>query len=502
MSKIKLVIKPTQGDSKYTVEAERTWTVADLKGGVAKEADITVEDQKLIYKGKILKDEDVLQDLGLDDEHVVHLVKRKTNSTNAPSTTPPPATAAPVQAASESTGPSVPGLGPGAMGGLGGFPPLGTGLSDQSATALFNSPLMQQVMDNPELIRTLLQSNPTIRQLMESNPEFAQILNNPQMLRESLQVASNPALLREQMRNQDRAMSNIEAHPEGFNALRRMYENFQEPLMSAATGEANPFAALFQGAGGGGQGGIAGNGTAPASNTDSQAGGAPNSQPLPNPWAPTGAAPAGAAGAGRGLYGGMPDLGSLGGLGGMPGLGGGGDVNSMVQALQNPQMNQMMQQLMQQPGVLEAAISQNPHMRQLMEGDPRIRETFQNPDMIRRLLDPENLRAMAQMQQAMQQLSAAGLGPDANQLGGAAGGLGDFGLGGLGGFGGLGGVPPMLGGGPAVANPQQFYSSELQQLQDMGFSDQQANIRALQANHGDVSAAVAYLIDRGANLPP
>lgn len=35
------------------------------------------------------------------------------------------------------------------------------------------------------------------------------------------------ALQREQMRNQDRAMSNIEAHPEGFNALRRMYENFQ-----------------------------------------------------------------------------------------------------------------------------------------------------------------------------------------------------------------------------------------------------------------------------------
>ena len=29
------------------------------------------------------------------------------------------------------------------------------------------------------------------------------------------------------MRNADRAMSNIEAHPEGFNALRRMYETIQ-----------------------------------------------------------------------------------------------------------------------------------------------------------------------------------------------------------------------------------------------------------------------------------
>ena len=29
--------------------------------------------------------------------------------------------------------------------------------------------------------------------------------------------------MREMMRSTDRAMSNIESHPEGFNALRRMY---------------------------------------------------------------------------------------------------------------------------------------------------------------------------------------------------------------------------------------------------------------------------------------
>ena len=60
------------------------------------------------------------------------------------------------------------------------------------------------------------------------------------------------ALMREQMRNQDRTMANIESHPEGFNALRRMYENFQEPLMNAATGQGNnqqdPLAALLSGA--------------------------------------------------------------------------------------------------------------------------------------------------------------------------------------------------------------------------------------------------------------
>jgi ubiquilin len=62
---------------------------------------------------------------------------------------------------------------------------------------------------------------------MDSNPEMAHVLNNPQLLRESLNVASNPSLMREQMRHSDRALSNLEAHPEGFNALRRMYENIQ-----------------------------------------------------------------------------------------------------------------------------------------------------------------------------------------------------------------------------------------------------------------------------------
>ena len=55
--------------------------------------------------------------------------------------------------------------------------------------------------------------------------------------------------MREQMRNQDRTMANIESHPEGFNALRRMYENFQEPLMNATAGggggQQDPLAALL-----------------------------------------------------------------------------------------------------------------------------------------------------------------------------------------------------------------------------------------------------------------
>ena len=42
------------------------------------------------------------------------------------------------------------------------------------------------------------------------------------------------------MRNQDRALSNLEALPGGMNALERLYRDVQEPMMNA-TARPNPF---------------------------------------------------------------------------------------------------------------------------------------------------------------------------------------------------------------------------------------------------------------------
>ncbi|CAK9879973.1 unnamed protein product [Sphagnum jensenii] len=59
--------------------------------------------------------------------------------------------------------------------------------------------------------------------IIDHNPDLAHILNDPGTLGQTLDAARNPELMREMMRNTDRAMSNIEASPEGFNMLRRMY---------------------------------------------------------------------------------------------------------------------------------------------------------------------------------------------------------------------------------------------------------------------------------------
>lgn len=97
--------------------------------------------------------------------------------------------------------------------------------------------------------------------------------------------------MREQIRNMDRAMSNIESMPGGFNALRQFHDSMQPLDEAASEGPAadNPFAALFQPGGGGGANSGSGAAQQPA--------GAPNEAPLPNPWAAPGAGGGGAAGA-------------------------------------------------------------------------------------------------------------------------------------------------------------------------------------------------------------
>jgi ubiquilin len=139
---------------------------------------------------------------------------------------------------------------------------------------MMENPIVQQLMSNPDYVRTLLTSNPQMQQLMERNPEISHMLNNPELLRQTMEMVRNPSMLQELMRTQDRALSNLESIPGGYNALRRMYTELQEPMLNAAQEQfgSNPFAALSNN-----------------QSNDSTSGNTQrteNRDPLPNPWAP------------------------------------------------------------------------------------------------------------------------------------------------------------------------------------------------------------------------
>ena len=55
---------------------------------------------------------------------------------------------------------------------------------------------------------------------MDANPQVRHALSDPAVLRQSLEMMRNPNAMREAMRHQDIALSQLENHPEGFNAMR------------------------------------------------------------------------------------------------------------------------------------------------------------------------------------------------------------------------------------------------------------------------------------------
>ncbi|KAL0449638.1 UNVERIFIED_CONTAM: Ubiquitin domain-containing protein DSK2b [Sesamum latifolium] len=373
---------------------------------------------------------------------------------------------------------------------------------------MLNMPLVQNLMNNPETIRNLIVNNPQMREIMDRNPELAHILNDPATLRQTMEAARNPEIMREMMRNTDRAMSNIESSPEGFNMLRRMYENVQEPFLNATTmtGDntsdlgSNPFAALL-----GAQGGpprrensTSATTPGPESTTNSPA---PNTNPLPNPWVSTGTGRAQTnSGARSNPTGEVRPL-SPGGLGGpgFPGfeqmLGSVPDLTSFNQLMQNPTISQMMRNLLSNPQYMNQILGLNPQLQSMLDSNPQLRDMMQNPDFIRQLTSPETMQQLLNFHQALSSQLRNQTSREPGQNAGGTAGTANVGLDMLMNmFGGLGAVGGTTTPNRSQAPPEELYATQLSQLQEMGFFDTQENIRALIATAGNVHAAVERLL--------
>lgn len=440
--KITVTVKTPK--EKQEIEVEGDATVKEFKELVSKKFNAPEEQLCLIFAGKILKDADTLAQHGIKDGLTVHLVIKSANrggtnngasetSTAAPSGT---RTSTSTSGANANIGATPFGIG--SLGGLAGLGNLGMGSANfmemqqrmqrelmqnpEMFRSMMENPFVQQMMSNPEIMRRLITSNPQMRELMERNPEITHMLNNPELMRQTLELARNPAMLQELMRTQDRAMSNLESIPGGFNALQRMYRDIQEPMMNAAQEGfgSNPFASLVSNA---------------AGNPASEQVGRENNDPLPNPWAPrpTGGSGGSTAGGGSGPTqtdstsgdSSTPLTGGPFGMFNTPGM-----QSLLTQMTQNPQL---IQNMLQAPYIqtMMQTMSANPEMAQQILGsnpmfasNPQFQDIFfqylptmmnqlQNPQMQTLLSNPRALEAVMQIQQALQQLQneAPGLFP-------------------------------------------------------------------------------------------
>ena len=153
-----------------------------------------------------------------------------------------------------------------------------------------------------------------------------------------MEMMRNPAAMQQAMRNQDLQMSQIENMPGGFNALRRMYEEVQEPMMESAANAANRPTST----------------STTSSYATPSSSSAPNSSALPNPWGAPATAPGGGVpGMSPFGMGAPPAFNPYGGMGGMGGMPPGMDPAQMAAMMDNPMMQQMMQQMMNDPAFIQ-----------------------------------------------------------------------------------------------------------------------------------------------------
>ena len=247
-----LVVKTSTGKH-FQLVVSRAASVLEFKEKCQEPAEVPANEQRLIYKGRALQDGDLLTEYDVTDQCTIHLLRAPPRQPQAPPQQP--------QLAAN-------GLLAGGLGGMQ-LPSDPASLqrrlmSDPELTArILDSPFTRSLLDDPNLLRQMVNANPQLRRAMDANPQLRHALQDPNLLREAVEVARNPARAREAMRHQDLALSQLENHPEGFNALRRMYSEVQEPLMEGFEGMAVS----------------SGGASAAPVNADPDA-------PLPNPWAP------------------------------------------------------------------------------------------------------------------------------------------------------------------------------------------------------------------------
>jgi len=507
---IKVKIKCLTAAAREEVPAEvtvlKTDTIYNIKLKLSSHNNIPVEEINLVYLGKVLESAHYVNYYKLADGDTIIYFRKKKKRTADPPAAAEADTPTHTRSQTDTQNPFPMGNGMGnGMGNLGGLDNMRNLVNNpEFMQRMLDSPLTQSLLDNPEMIRSMFQSMPQMQQILENNPHLNHILNDPQLLRQQMEAMRNPAVMQEMLRNQDRAMANIESLPGGYNALRRMYHDVQEPMMEAAeeaaqrragmlgedgsddsnyvtpgespnsetlespwggsdsnsgsnntrqsTPDRNPLSALF-GAGSGpllppmGQGSNGQNGLnlfqnlVPPSNQSNPWASAASSSSNSNPWAENREAEDGSSSQ---------------------------QANQQTQS-QNNALNETLRnsilQSLSDPNVLRSMENSNPLLGEMMRNNPHLRTMLSDPNMLNSL--SQGFAASSGL--AGQNAAASGHSANANPMAGL-----------------LASLPTL--------SPEQRFSRQLDQLEQMGFTDRPSNIQALSATNGNIDAAIDRLL--------
>lgn len=439
----------SSGGQKYTLSLPLSTTTLDLKNKLAGEeyANVPASAQRLIYSGKVLKDNETLASHNVKEGNTMHLVKSAASNqrqnpaaqsaTSTPSSGTTQATGVPQNLASGTGNDPLTAFTGARYAGFTQMPNASMFTNPQSPEDFIRQledpnfqQIMREAMNNPQVIDMMINQNPQlrglpgIRQMLQSD-DFRRMMTDPQAIRAMLRLQQGSGMGafggggQEAFPAPGVTNTTENAGTQGENQTQQQQQIPPNPFAAFGGGAggtgANPFASLFW----------------------------PPFPPSQNTAAPGSQNPTGT----------QNETGNT-----------NTQEGQQHQQQQNPFAALMNPALFgqQQPGNTTGSTPSLP-------GNP--------------FLQPPNPEAMNQFLQALGG-GAGNLGGGPGNEGGNYGNLFDF-------LGGAGGGPASP---PDNRPPEERYATQLQQLNEMGFYDFDRNVQALRRTGGSVNGAIEYLL--------
>lgn len=199
----------TSGEGNHTITMAESATVLDLKTklSTADFENIPVERQRLIYSGRVMKNEEPLSTYKIKAGNTVHLVKSAaSNPTPAPASTSsqqaPPRPQVPTNMAAGTANNPLAGLTGARYAGLTGLPSAdlfgpdggmsGSMMDEEGLSRMMQDPnvlqQMNEMLNNDQFIDMMIQQNPMLRDQPNAreilrSPMFRHMMTNPEALR-------------------------------------------------------------------------------------------------------------------------------------------------------------------------------------------------------------------------------------------------------------------------------------------------------------------------------
>eukprot|EP00924_Labyrinthula_sp_SR-Ha-C_P001066 maker-scaffold_7-snap-gene-12.46-mRNA-1 protein AED:0.00 eAED:0.00 QI:131/1/1/1/1/1/2/421/409 len=218
-----------------SLDVESTTTIGTIKAAINDSNEVPIDQQKLIYKGKVLSNnEATLEGVRFTNgDTFVYLRSKKkkkpveTSSSETVSYSLPAGTASTTPASNQSNQGTT---GSAPANPFGGFNP-----ASMIGGAQPNMAMMQQMMQNPafrnmmldpnmlQLAMGQMQNSPQMQRLFEQFPEARQMMSNPEFFREQMEAMLDPNRRAEVTRQQDQLLNRLNTMPGGMSAMARAY---------------------------------------------------------------------------------------------------------------------------------------------------------------------------------------------------------------------------------------------------------------------------------------